>query len=172
MWSHVSLFQKWVYHEFSFCCFSVSCKPHSIWVWCHTVIFIAQKLLFIFIKFCSSFSMFSIETSPHSTIQKYFGGIEENPLLYRSKTYLKFRNSLHISVDHSRGLEEPSLLSSTHCAPHCAAQLQYLEAVPRTRRHCSVLSWWSESEDVTRSAQWHDITTWCTPPAERDNPRI
>lgn len=53
--------------------------------------------------------MFSIETSPHSTIQKYFGGIEENPLLYRLKTYLKFRNSLHIWVDHSRGLEEPSL---------------------------------------------------------------
>ena len=43
-----------------------------------------------------------------STILKYFGGIEENLLLSRLKTYLKFRNSLHILVDHSLSLEEPS----------------------------------------------------------------
>ena len=72
---------------------------------CH----IHRTKIFIFIKCFPSFNKSSIETSPHSTIQKYFGGIEENPLLYRLKTYLKFRNSLHIWVDHSRGLEEPSL---------------------------------------------------------------
>ena len=84
---------------------------------CH----IHRTKIFIFIKCFPSFNKSSIETSPHSTIQKYFGGIEENPLLYRLKTYLKFRNSLHILVDHSRGLEEPSLSSlrtALRSAPH------------------------------------------------------
>ena len=91
-------------------------------MWCHTVILIAQKL-FIFIKCFPSLSMFSIETSPpHSTIQKYFGGIEENPLLYRLKTYLKFRNSLHIWESITAGAwkspPSSSLRTALRSVPH------------------------------------------------------
>ena len=108
--------------------------------------------------------VFNRNLSSHSTIQKYFGGIEENPLLYRLKTYLKFRNSLHIWVDHSRGLEEPSLFSirtALRCVPHSYNIWRQFAAQGVTAQSSlggpGVKTWHRVLSDVTSQGAQHKL---------------